>query len=51
MDMIVRIYLLIVFIIAGLMCGMMINIALGRKFYEVGGLNGGIIVGILMWLL
>jgi len=41
--------LLVVFIIAGLLCGMMFNIALGRKATEMGGLMGGLVVGILMF--
>lgn len=51
MDTITTIYLLISFIIAGLLCGVMFNIALGRKFYESGALLGGIVVGLLMFLL
>lgn len=41
--------LLVVFLIAGLLCGMMFNVALGRKTTEMGGLMGGLVVGILMF--
>ncbi len=43
--------LYIVFIVAGILCGMMINIALNRKFYELGGITGGAVVGLLMAIL
>ena len=43
--------LLIVFLVAGAACGIMFNIALERKFNELGGIVGGLVVGALMWLL
>ncbi len=43
--------LLVVFLIAGAACGVMINVALGRKYHELGGIVGGLVVGLLMWLL
>jgi hypothetical protein len=43
--------LLVVFIAAGVACGMMFNYALGRKVTELGGMMGGVAVGFLMWLL
>ena len=46
-----RIILLGVMIVAGVICGMMFNIALDRKIWELGGLTGGAVVGFLMWLL
>jgi hypothetical protein len=45
------IMLYIVFIVAGILCGMMINVALDRKFYELGGITGGVVVGLLMAIL
>jgi hypothetical protein len=44
-----RLILLVVFLIAGLLCGIMFNIALGRKPFESGGLMGGLVVGFLMF--
>lgn len=49
MDLITRLMLLVVFLIAGTLCGMMFNIALGRKPFERGGIMGGIVVGALMF--
>ncbi len=46
-----RYILLGVMIVAGIICGMMINIALDRKPWELGGITGGAVVGFLMWLL
>jgi hypothetical protein len=46
-----RIILLGVMIVAGIICGMMINISLDKKIWEFGGLTGGAVVGFLMWLL
>lgn len=43
--------LLVVMIVAGIICGMMVNIALDRKPWELGGITGGAVVGFLMWLL
>ena len=43
--------LLVIFLVAGAACGIMINIALGRKYSELGGIVGGLVVGALMWLL
>ena len=44
-------YMLGVMIVAGILCGMMINFALDRKPWELGGVTGGALVGFLMWLL
>ncbi len=46
-----NIMLLIVMIIAGVIMGIMFNIALGRKFYESGGIVGGAVVGLFMYIL
>lgn len=43
--------LLIVMVIAGVIMGIMFNIALGRKFYESGGIIGGAVVGLMMYVL
>ena len=50
-ELVKTIALLIVFLIAGAACGIMFNVALGRKFSELGGIVGGLVVGALMWLL
>ena len=49
MDAMIKVWLLVIFLIAGVLCGMMFNIALGRKPFERGGIMGGIVVGALMW--
>ena len=49
MDILTRLVLLVVFLVAGTLCGMMFNIALGRKPFERGGIMGGILVGFLMF--
>lgn len=49
MDLITRLMLLVVFLIAGTLCGMMFNIALGQKPFERGGIIGGVVVGLLMF--
>jgi len=49
MDVLTRIMLLVVFLIAGVLCGMMFNVALGRKLFERGGVMGGLLVGFLMF--
>lgn len=46
-----KIVLLVVMILAGIITGMMINFALDRKPWELGGITGGALVGFLMWLL
>ena len=51
LEILTRLFLLVVFLIAGALCGMMFNIALGRKFSELGGLVGGLMTGFLMWVL
>ena len=43
--------LMFVMIIAGIIMGIMFNIALGRKFYESGGIIGGAVVGLFMYIL
>jgi hypothetical protein len=43
--------LLIVMVVAGILCGMMINVALNKKFWELGGITGGAVVGALMFFL
>jgi hypothetical protein len=50
-ELVTRLALMVVFIIVGITCGMMFNVALGRKITEMGGLMGGLAVGLLMWLL
>jgi hypothetical protein len=49
MDVMTRLMLLVVFLIAGILCGVMFNIALGCKPLERGGVLGGILVGFLMF--
>lgn len=49
MELITRLMLLVVFLIAGTLCGMMFNIALGQKPFERGGIIGGVVVGLLMF--
>ena len=51
MDLVTRLMLLVVFLIAGVVCGMMFNIALGLKPFERGGIMGGIVVGVLMFVI
>ena len=51
MTLMVRLALLVIFIVTGIVCGMMFNYALGRKITEMGGVMGGLLVGFLMWLL
>ena len=51
MEFVTFIMLGIVFIIAGMLCGVMFNIALGQKILDRGGVLGGVIVGILMWFI
>ena len=46
-----NIILLIVMIIAGIIMGIMFNIALGRKTFEAGGIIGGAVVGLIMYIL
>ncbi len=43
--------LMIIMIIAGIIMGIMFNIALGKKFYDSGGIIGGAVVGFFMWIL
>ena len=49
LDPMTKLILLAVFIFAGVLCGIMLNVALGRKPFETGGLMGGLVVGIAMW--
>lgn len=49
MEIITRLWLLVIFLVAGILCGMMFNVALGRKPFEKGGVMGGILVGFLMF--
>ena len=44
-------YMLLAFIVSGSIFGVMVNISIGKKFYNLGGIVGGIIVGLLMMLL
>ena len=46
-----NIMLLIVMVVAGIIMGIMFNIALGKKFYESGGIIGGAVVGLFMYIL
>ncbi len=39
------------FVVSGLIFGVMVNISIGKKFYNAGGLVGGVLVGLLMMLL
>ena len=50
-DMMLYLEMTLVFILAGVLCGIMINIAMDRKPLESGALIAGAIVGILMKLL
>lgn len=50
-DLMEYIIMTLVFILAGVLCGIMINIAMNRKPFESGALLAGAIVGILMKLL
>ena len=43
--------LMIIMIFAGIIMGIMFNIALGKKFYDSGGIIGGAVVGLFMWIL
>jgi hypothetical protein len=43
--------LLFVMVIAGIIMGIMFNIALRRKFYDSGGIIGGAVVGLFMFIL
>ena len=38
-------------IFGGIVMGIMFNIALGRKVFDSGGIVGGAVVGLLMWVL
>jgi hypothetical protein len=49
LDGLTKIILLVIFLVTGLVCGIMFNVALGRKPLESGGLMGGLVVGFLMW--
>ncbi len=43
--------LLLEMVLSGIACGVMINIALGRKVSDIGGWVGGALVGLLMFIL
>jgi hypothetical protein len=43
--------LLVSFAVSGILCGMMLNVALGRKAFELGGVMGGLVSGLLMLLI
>ena len=45
------VYLLIVMVIAGIIMGIMFNIALGKKAFDSGGIIGGAVVGLFMYIL
>jgi hypothetical protein len=45
------IILMFVMIVAGIIMGIMFNIALGRKFYDTEGIVGGAVVGLFMFIL
>ncbi len=45
------IILMLVMIVAGIIMGIMFNIALGRKFYDTEGIVGGAVVGLFMFIL
>lgn len=44
-------YMALAFVVSGVIFGCMVNISIGKKFYNPGGLFGGVIVGLLMMLL
>jgi hypothetical protein len=44
-------FMVLAFIVSGSIFGCMVNISIGKKFYNLGGIVGGIIVGLLMMLL
>jgi len=43
--------LLFVMLGTGALTGLMINISLGQKFYDLGGILGGALVGFIMYML
>jgi hypothetical protein len=45
------IILMLVMIFAGIIMGIMFNIALSRKFYDTGGIVGGAVTGLFMFIL
>ena len=49
MDIVTKMILLVIFLVTGILCGVMFNIALGQKPFDRGGVMGGIVVGFLMW--
>jgi hypothetical protein len=46
-----NIILLVVMIIAGMIMGIMFNIALGKKLFDTGAIAGGAVVGVAMYVL
>ena len=38
-------------VIAGIIMGIMFNIALGKKTFDTGGIIGGAVVGLFMYIL
>jgi len=46
-----NIILLVVMIIAGMIMGIMFNIALGKKLFDTGSIAGGAVVGVAMYVL
>ena len=43
--------LLIIMVLAGIIMGIMFNIALGKKVFDSGGIIGGAVVGLFMYIL
>ena len=43
--------MVLAFIVSGSIFGVMVNISIGKKFYNLGGIVGGILVGLFMMLL
>ena len=46
-----NIILLVVMIVVGMIMGIMFNIALGKKVFDTGGIAGGVVVGVSMYVL
>jgi hypothetical protein len=39
------------FIVSGIIFGVMVNISIGKKFYNLGGIIGGVLCGLFMMVL
>lgn len=40
-----------VFVAAGILMGIMVNVSIGKKFYDLGGIVGGVLTGLFMLVL